>query len=134
MRIAGGRTGKMAFRARGLAIAGIVEPFDAEICFGERIGVIGPNGTGKTHFLRLLAGEEIAHEGEWRLGARVEPALFAQLHERPDVGDADRRGARKKGLERTRRCRRCAATSSSTSGATRSTCSRAASRRGSSSC
>ena len=56
MRIDGGRTGKVAFRATGLAIAGIVSPFDAEFRFGERIGVIGPNGTGKTHFLRLLAG------------------------------------------------------------------------------
>ena len=60
MRIDGGRTGKVAFRATGLAIAGIVSPFDAEFRFGERIGVIGPNGTGKTHFLRLLAGEDIA--------------------------------------------------------------------------
>ena len=87
MRIQGGRTGKVALRLSGLSIAGIVGPFDAEIWFGERIGVIGPNGTGKTHFMRLLAGEEIAHEGEWKLGARVEPALFAQLHERADVAD-----------------------------------------------
>ena len=87
MRIEGGRTGKVALRLSGLSIAGIVGPFDAEIWFGERIGVIGPNGTGKTHFMRLLAGEEIAHEGEWKLGARVEPALFAQLHERADVAD-----------------------------------------------
>ena len=87
MAIEGGRTGKVAFRAKGLAIAGMVEPFDAELRFGERWGVIGPNGTGKTHFLRLLAGEDVAHEGEWKLGARVDPALFAQLHERPDVGD-----------------------------------------------
>jgi ATPase subunit of ABC transporter with duplicated ATPase domains len=87
MRIAGGRTGKVALRIRGLEIAGIVRPFDAEIWFGERVGVIGPNGTGKTHFLRLLAGEDVGHAGEWKLGARVEPALFAQLHERPDVAD-----------------------------------------------
>jgi ATPase subunit of ABC transporter with duplicated ATPase domains len=87
MRIRGGRTGKVALRVTGLSIAGIVGPFDAEVWFGERIGVIGPNGTGKTHFMRLLAGEEIAHEGEWKLGARVEPALFAQLHERADVAD-----------------------------------------------
>ncbi len=85
MRIDGGRTGKVALRLRGLSIAGIVRPFDTEIWFGERIGVIGPNGTGKTHFMRLLAGEDVAHEGGWKLGARVEPALFAQLHERPDV-------------------------------------------------
>ena len=87
MRIEGGRTGKVALRIRGLEIAGIVRPFDAEIWFGERLGVIGPNGTGKTHFLRLLGGEAVAHAGEWKLGARVEPALFAQLHERPDVAD-----------------------------------------------
>jgi ATPase subunit of ABC transporter with duplicated ATPase domains len=103
MRVDGGRTGKVAFRARGLAIAGIVEPFDAEIRFGERVGVIGPNGSGKSHFLRLLAGEPIAHEGEWLLGARVEPALFAQLHERPDIGDRPiLEVLLKKGLERSR--------------------------------
>ncbi len=87
MRIAGGRTGKVALRAKGLAIAGIVRPFDAEVWFGERLGVIGPNGSGKSHFLRLLAGEDLAHDGDWKLGARVEPAMFSQLHERPDVAD-----------------------------------------------
>jgi ATPase subunit of ABC transporter with duplicated ATPase domains len=87
MHIAGGRTGKVALRLRELSIAGIVRAFDSEIWFGERVGVIGPNGTGKTHFMRLLAGEDVAFEGEWKLGARVEPALFAQLHERPDVAN-----------------------------------------------
>jgi ATPase subunit of ABC transporter with duplicated ATPase domains len=103
MRLDGDRTGKVAFRARGLAIAGIVQPFDAEFRFGERIGVVGPNGSGKTHFVRLLAGEEVAHEGEWMLGARVEAALFAQLHDRPDVGDREILDVlRKKGLDRTK--------------------------------
>ncbi|MEP6758841.1 MAG: ATP-binding cassette domain-containing protein [Actinomycetota bacterium] len=103
MRVAGGRTGKVAFRARGLAIAGITEPFDAEVRFGERLGVIGPNGTGKSHFLRLLAGEDIAHDGEWMLGARVDPALFAQLHERPDIGDRPiLEVLLKKGIERSK--------------------------------
>lgn len=103
MAIEGGRTGKVAFRARGLGIAGIVEPFDAEFRFGERWGVIGPNGTGKTHFLRLLAGGDVAHTGEWMLGARVAPALFAQLHERPDVGDQPILDVvLRKGLERSR--------------------------------
>jgi ATPase subunit of ABC transporter with duplicated ATPase domains len=103
MTVDGGRTGKVAFRARGLGIAGIVEPFDAEFRYGERWGVIGPNGTGKTHFLRLLAGDDVAHIGEWKLGARVEPGLFAQLHERPDIGDQPILDVlRKKGLERSR--------------------------------
>ena len=103
MRVAGGRTGKVAFRARGLAIAGIVRPFDAEVRFGDRVGVIGPNGTGKTHFLRLLAGEDVAHEGEWMLGARVTPGHFAQLHERPDVGHYPiLEAVLKKGFDRTK--------------------------------
>ena len=103
MRIDGGRTGKVAFRATGLSIAGLVLPFDTEFRFGERIGVIGPNGTGKTHFLRLLAGDDVAHQGEWKLGARVEPALFAQLHDGLDVGDrAIGEVLSKKGLDRSR--------------------------------
>jgi ATPase subunit of ABC transporter with duplicated ATPase domains len=64
-----------------------VEPFSIEVWFGERIGVVGPNGSGKSHFLRLLSGEEIAHGGEWKLGARVEPSLFHQTHERPELAD-----------------------------------------------
>ena len=103
MRVEGGRTGKVAFRARGLAIAGIIYAFDTEVRFDERLGVIGPNGTGKSHFLRLLAGEEIAHDGEWMLGARVDPALFAQLHERPDIGDRPiLEVVMKKGIERSK--------------------------------
>lgn len=85
MHLEGGRTGKRALRLHALSLPGLLEPFDAEVWFGERVGVIGPNGTGKTHFLRLLAGEAVDHTGECRLGARVRPGLFAQLHHRPDL-------------------------------------------------
>jgi ATPase subunit of ABC transporter with duplicated ATPase domains len=81
VRVAGGRTGKIAFRARGLALPGLVKPFETEIHFGERVGILGRNGTGKSHFLRLLAGEDVAHEGTWMLGARVEPGFFSQTHD-----------------------------------------------------
>jgi ATPase subunit of ABC transporter with duplicated ATPase domains len=87
MRLGGGRTGKIAFRARGLAIAGVVDPFDAEVHFGERVGIVGANGTGKSHLLRLLSGEDVPHSGEWTLGARVQPSLFSQTHDRPDLVD-----------------------------------------------
>lgn len=86
VRVAGGRTGKIAFRARGLALPGLVRPFDTEIHFGERVGILGRNGTGKSHFLKLLAGEDVTHEGTWMLGARVEPGFFSQTHEHPSWG------------------------------------------------
>ncbi|WP_375480610.1 ABC-F family ATP-binding cassette domain-containing protein [uncultured Jatrophihabitans sp.] len=80
MRLRGGRTGKRAITCVGLELAGLMRPFDAEIFYGERIGVLGANGAGKSHFLHLLAGSPVAHTGEWRLGARVVPGLFAQTH------------------------------------------------------
>ncbi len=85
MALAGGRTGKIALRVEGLAFPGLVDPFDTEIWFGERVAVVGPNGAGKSHFLELLGGAPVIHTGAFRLGARVEPALFSQLHHRPDL-------------------------------------------------
>ena len=85
MDLGGGRTGKLALKVQGLSFPNLVEPFSAEAYFGERVGVVGANGTGKSHFLRLLAGEEIEHGGLFRLGARVQPAHFSQLHDRPDL-------------------------------------------------
>jgi ATPase subunit of ABC transporter with duplicated ATPase domains len=81
----GGRTGKRAITVEGLGFPGIVEPFDAEIIFNERIGILGLNGTGKSHFLRLLAGQDVAHVGDARLGARVVPGHFSQTHEHPEL-------------------------------------------------
>ncbi|NUP02920.1 MAG: ABC-F family ATP-binding cassette domain-containing protein [Nonomuraea sp.] len=85
MRLRGGRTGKRAVICADLALTGLVEPFSTEIWYGERVAVLGLNGTGKSHFLRLLAGEPVRHTGEARLGARVTPGHFAQTHVRPDL-------------------------------------------------
>ena len=87
--LGGGRTGVSVFRAQDLTFPGLLAPFSTEIVFGERVCVVGSNGTGKSHFLKLLGGEDIGHEGAWRLGARVNPALFSQLHERPDLVTAE---------------------------------------------
>ena len=84
IRLAGGRTGKRVLVCERLELAGLTEPFDVEVDFGERVGVIGPNGTGKSHFLRLLAGEDVAHDGAFRLGARVIPGYFNQTHDHPE--------------------------------------------------
>jgi len=102
MRLHGGRTGKRAVVAEQLGLTGLMSQFDAEIWFGDRVAVLGSNGSGKSHFLRLLARggsdpdtehqpvgevhiEGVAHTGSVRLGARVRPGWFAQTHTRPDL-------------------------------------------------
>jgi ATPase subunit of ABC transporter with duplicated ATPase domains len=102
MRLKGGRTGKRAVVCEQLSLTGLVEPFDLEIWFGERVGILGANGSGKSHFLRLLAtgGSEpelehlpisdvtidpVAHTGVAKLGARIRPGWFAQTHHHPEL-------------------------------------------------
>jgi ATPase subunit of ABC transporter with duplicated ATPase domains len=83
MRLGGARTGKEVIVADALELANLTFPFDLTVFFGDRVGVLGRNGTGKSHFLRLLAGEPIDHDGGWKLGARVVPGWFSQTHEQP---------------------------------------------------
>ena len=103
MRLRGGRTGVRAVVCEQLELIGLMKPFDVEVFYGERIAVLGSNGSGKSHFLRLLAGQQVAHTGLARLGARVVPGWFAQTHDQPELygktlvevlhrGEGDRRG------------------------------------------
>lgn len=85
MRLHGGRTGVRALTCAGLELTGLMKPFDLEVFYGERVAVLGSNGSGKSHFLRLLAGEDVAHTGQWKLGARVVPGHFAQTHAHPEL-------------------------------------------------
>jgi ATPase subunit of ABC transporter with duplicated ATPase domains len=87
MRLRGGRTGVRAVMAEGLELTGLMRPFDLEVWYGDRVCVLGSNGAGKSHFLRLLAGQPVAHTGSWRLGARVVPGFFAQTHAHPEWQD-----------------------------------------------
>ncbi|MDH6140837.1 ATPase subunit of ABC transporter with duplicated ATPase domains [Kitasatospora sp. GP30] len=86
MRLKGGRTGVRALTIEQLELTGLMQPFDLEVFYGERVGVLGSNGSGKSHFLRLLAGDEtVAHTGSFRLGARVVPGHFRQTHAHPEL-------------------------------------------------
>jgi ATPase subunit of ABC transporter with duplicated ATPase domains len=102
VRLTGGRTGKRAIMIEDLELTGLMKPFDAEIWFGDRVAVLGSNGSGKSHFLRLLArgGSDpdrehqpvsdldiapVPHTGKARLGARVRPGWFAQTHHHPEL-------------------------------------------------
>ncbi|MFF8651181.1 ABC-F family ATP-binding cassette domain-containing protein [Streptomyces griseoluteus] len=85
MRLRGGRTGVRAITCEALELTGLMKPFDLEVFYGERVAVLGSNGSGKSHFLRLLAGADIAHTGLWKLGARVVPGHFAQTHAHPEL-------------------------------------------------
>lgn len=85
MRLRGGRTGVRALTCARLELTGLMKPFDLEVFYGERVAVLGSNGSGKSHFLRLLAGDAVSHTGEWKLGARVVPGHFAQTHAHPEL-------------------------------------------------
>ncbi|MFF7704111.1 ABC-F family ATP-binding cassette domain-containing protein [Streptomyces lydicus] len=88
MRLRGGRTGVRAVTCENLELTGLMKPFSLEVFYGERVAVLGSNGSGKSHFLRLLAGDgdrPVAHTGTWKLGARVVPGHFAQTHAHPEL-------------------------------------------------
>ncbi|MFD9794832.1 ABC-F family ATP-binding cassette domain-containing protein [Streptomyces sp. NPDC059070] len=86
MRLRGGRTGVRAVTCENLELTGLMKPFSLEVFYGERVAVLGSNGSGKSHFLRLLAGDpSVAHSGLWKLGARVVPGHFAQTHAHPEL-------------------------------------------------
>jgi ATPase subunit of ABC transporter with duplicated ATPase domains len=85
MRLGGGRSGKIVFKAKQLGIPGVLKPFDCEVRFGQRVAILGPNGSGKSHFLRLLAGLPVRHGGEIVLGARVNVGYFSQTHDMPGL-------------------------------------------------
>ena len=111
MRLRGGRTGVRAVVCESLELTGLMKPFDLEVFYGERVAVLGSNGSGKSHFLRLLAGQDVKHTGVARLGARVVPGWFAQTHDQPELhgktlvevlhrGDTSEQGAVRRGLDR----------------------------------
>ncbi|MDM5328603.1 ribosomal protection-like ABC-F family protein [Neobacillus sp. CF12] len=78
----GQRSGNETIKAIGLSKRyqdkNIFKNTDLMIHYGERVGLVGPNGSGKTTFLKMLLGEEQPDQGVVELGANVMAAYLPQ--------------------------------------------------------
>ena len=83
-----GPSGKLVFEAVNVAMtfgaAPIIKDFSARIMRGDRIGIIGPNGCGKSTLIKLLVGELEPSAGTIRRGTSLMPAYFDQQREQLD--------------------------------------------------
>lgn len=76
-------SGKLVLRARGLRKsfdAPVIRDFSIEIDKGDKIGIIGNNGQGKTTLLKMLAGVLDPDDGTIALGHHAELDYFPQNH------------------------------------------------------
>jgi ABC transport system ATP-binding/permease protein len=90
-----GRSGRRVVDAEGIAFAWngapVVRDFSITIQRGDRVGLVGPNGVGKTTLLRLLLGDLTPRSGRVTLGTGRDVAYFdqqrAQLDESASAAD-----------------------------------------------
>ncbi len=78
-------SGKMVLEAKGISKAygerTLVSNFSTRIQRGDRIGIVGPNGIGKTTLLKMLIGELEPDSGSLRLGVNLDIATLDQKRE-----------------------------------------------------
>ncbi|MEA3196442.1 MAG: transport system ATP-binding/permease protein [Gammaproteobacteria bacterium] len=81
-------SGKLVFEAlhvtQSFGASPVIADFSARIMRGDRIGIIGPNGCGKTTLIKLLVGDLEPTSGEIRRGTKLLPAYFDQQREQLD--------------------------------------------------
>ncbi|KZN42956.1 ABC transporter ATP-binding protein [Pseudoalteromonas luteoviolacea] len=82
------RSGKLVFEANFVNHAfqdkPIVKDFSTLVMRGDRVGLVGPNGIGKTTLLKLLFGKLSADSGKIKQGVNIEVAYFDQYREKLD--------------------------------------------------
>ncbi len=82
------RSGKLVFDIENLSVGFgdrlLVENFSAMVMRGDKIGLIGDNGVGKTTLIRALLGE-MEHGGSVKTGTQLDVAYFDQLRNQLDL-------------------------------------------------
>ncbi|WP_166169163.1 ATP-binding cassette domain-containing protein [Acinetobacter sp. SA01] len=83
------RSGKVVFEIEHLRVAfgnqePIIKDFSALVLRGDRIGLVGDNGVGKTTLIKAILGE-IEHGGSVKTGTQLEIAYFDQLRNALDL-------------------------------------------------
>ena len=83
VRLRGADAARRVAKLENLSIGSLFFPFSDEVYHGERVGLIGPNGTGKSHLLAVLNGAT-PDEGTISFGPRTSVGVFTQINDRPD--------------------------------------------------
>lgn len=77
------RSGRLVVKADNISYnyegKDIIKDFSVEISRGDRVGIVGANGCGKTTLVKLLLGEYAPHSGSVRLGSNLQIAYFDQM-------------------------------------------------------
>jgi len=87
VRLRGADAARRVVKIDAVGIGDLFLPFSDEIYHGERVGLIGPNGTGKTHLLDVLAGKSTVETGSLQFGPRTSIGMFTQVNNRPEFRD-----------------------------------------------
>jgi ATP-binding cassette subfamily F protein uup len=69
---------------KGFGGAPVIRDFSCRVLRGDKVGIVGPNGCGKTTLLRLLLGGLEPDSGSVRRGSRLDIAYFDQMREQLD--------------------------------------------------